>query len=352
MSFQPIRSDPGLLAEVNLSSDTQTLPTAGMKAAMMDAPLGDEQAGSDPTVWSLCDRVAALLGKQAAMFLPSGTMANQVAIATQCRPGDEVLAHEEAHIITSEAGACQAIAGVMPRGLPGERGQFEAGTLEEAIRPGSRYAPPQRLVAVEQTANRGGGSCWPAARLRGVADLAHAHGMATHMDGARLLNAAVALKTSAAEIAAGYDTVWLDFTKGLGAPLGAVLCGSAAFIDAAWRWKQRLGGAMRQAGICAAGCLHALDHHVERLAEDHQHARFLAHGVAALEGVSIDPAIVQTNIVIFSVTDAPGLVQSVAGDVELQAVDERRIRAVTHLDVGPPEIEQALVAIRQALIAR
>ncbi|MGH7211707.1 MAG: threonine aldolase family protein, partial [Acetobacteraceae bacterium] len=204
MSFEPVRFDASSI-RVNLSSDTQSMPSPAMKAAMMDAPLGDEQGGSDPTVWALCDRVAALLGKEAAMFLPSGTMANQVAIATHCRPGDEVLAHEEAHIITSEGGACQAISGVMVSGLRGERGQFDAATLEAAIRPGGRYSPPQTLVEVEQTANRGGGACWPVERLRAVADVADAHGMATHMDGARVLNAAVALRVAASEIAEGYD---------------------------------------------------------------------------------------------------------------------------------------------------
>ncbi len=290
MSFEPTRFDIGIPIRVNLSSDTQTLPSPGMKAAMVEAKLGDEQMGSDPTVWALCDRVAALLGKQAAMFLPSGTMANQVAIATHCRAGDEVLAHQEAHIITSEGGACQAIAGVMVRGLPGARGQFDVEALEQAIRPGGRYSPPQTLVEVEQTANRGGGSCWPVDRLRAVAGLAHALGMATHMDGARLLNAAVALRRAPAEIAEDYDTVWLDFTKGLGAPLGAVLCGTSAFIGEAWRWKQRLGGSMRQGGICAAACLYALDHNVDRLEQDHANARALARGLAQISGLRVRAA--------------------------------------------------------------
>ena len=355
MSFQPARSDPGLGIDVNLSSDTQTLPAAGMKAAMMEAPLGDEQAGSDPTVWALCDRVAALLGKEAAMFLPSGTMANQVAIATHCRPGDEVLAHEEAHIITSEAGACQAIAGVMLRGLPGARGQFDPGTLEQAIRPINRYSPPQRLVAVEQTANRGGGSCWPVERLRAVADLAHAHGMATHMDGARLLNASVALGTTPAEIAEGYDTVWLDFTKGLGAPLGAVLCGTSAFIGEAWRWKQRLGGSLRQGGICAAACLYALDHHVERLAEDHANARTLARGLAQIPGLSVEMP--ETNLVFFDTAGAGIAAVELAGrlrerGVLISTAGRYRARACLHLDVTAGQVERALEVVRSVAIGR
>jgi threonine aldolase len=353
MSFQPARPVPGIPVDVNLSSDTQTLPTAGMKAAMMEAPLGDEQAGSDPTIWALCDRVAALLGKQAAMFLPSGTMANQVAIATQCRPGDEVLAHEEAHIITSEAGGCQAIAGVMLRGLPGARGQFDAEALEAAIRPRNRYSPPQRLVAVEQTANRGGGSCWPVARLNAVAVLARAHGMATHMDGARLLNAAVALETAPAEIAAGYDAVWLDFTKGLGAPLGAVLCGTSAFIGEAWRWKQRLGGSLRQGGICAAACLYALDHHVERLAEDHASARALARGLAQIAGLTVETP--ETNLVFFDTEGAGMTAAELAAGLRARGVlistaGRYRGRACLHLDVTAGQVEHALGVVREAVM--
>ena len=246
--------------------------------------MGDEQGGSDPTVWELCDRTAALLGKEAAMFMPSGTMCNQVAIATHCRPGDEILAHEDAHIQSSEAGGPGAISGVMIRGLPGERGIFSAETLRDAIRPVSRYSPPQRLVEVEQTANKGGGACWQVAELKAVADVAHEHGMKVHMDGARVLNAAVALGVAASDVVADCDTVWLDFTKGLGAPLGAVLAGPKDFIGEAWRWKQRLGGSMRQGGMNAAACIYALQHNIDRLAEDHANAAALARGMASNPG--------------------------------------------------------------------
>lgn len=339
---------------VNLYSDTQTRPTEGMRAAIAAAEVGDEQRGRDPTTTRLERRVAELLGHESAVFLPSGTMCNQIALRLHIRPGgDELIADRTAHPVNHEAGGPAQLAGAMVRTLDGDGGIFTPAQLEAAIRaPGSRHAPRSRLVSVEQTTNLGGGRVWPLNTIRAVLDVARHHALRAHLDGARLMNAVVVSGISAREYASGFDTAWIDFTKGLGAPIGAVLAGSAELIAEAWRWKQMLGGALRQSGIAAAGCLYALDHHVERLAEDHQHARFLAHGVAALEGVSIDPAIVQTNIVIFSVTDAPGLVQSVAGDVELQAVDERRIRAVTHLDVGPPEIEQALVAIRQALIAR
>ena len=232
MVHAPPRPAPGLPpVRVNLYSDTQTRPTAAMREAMMAAEVGDEQSGLDPTVNELCDRMAALLGAEAAMFLPSGTMCNEIAILTHCRPGDAVLAHHTAHILAAEGGAPAALAGVQIAALAGEGGQFSPATLAAAFNGGSRYDAPQTLVAVEQTANLGGGTIWPVAALREVADLAHARGMATHMDGARLMNAVVASGIPAAEMVAGYDSVWLDFTKGLGAPLGAVLCGPAAFIE-------------------------------------------------------------------------------------------------------------------------
>ena len=249
MSYEPKRADFSVPVRISLYSDTQSRPSLGMKEAMMSAEMGDEQGGSDPTVWELCDRTAALLGKEAAMFMPSGTMCNQVAIATHCRPGDEILAHEDAHIQSSEAGGPGAISGVMIRGLQGDRGIFTAETLRSAIRPISRYSPPQRLVEVEQTANKGGGACWKVSELQAIADVAHEHGMKVHMDGARVLNAAVALHVAASDVTAACDTVWVDFTKGLGAPLGAVLAGPKDFIGEAWRWKQRLGGSMRQGEI-------------------------------------------------------------------------------------------------------
>jgi len=352
VSYEPQRFDFSVPVRVNLSSDTQTKPSRGMKEAMAAAEVGDEQAGSDPTVWALCDRVAALLGKQAAMFMPSGTMCNQIALATHCRPGDEVLAHETAHILSSEAGAQSAIAGVMVKGLTGDRGQFTVETLEAAIRHPSRYSPPQRLVEVEQTANRGGGSCWPAAQLRAVAECAHAHGMATHMDGARLLNAAVALKTPASELTEGYDSVWLDFTKGLAAPLGAVLCGSKDFIGEAWRWKQRLGGAMRQGGICAAACLYALDHNIDRLAEDHANARVLARGMAQISGMEVETP--ETNLIFFDTKGTGFSAAEFATRLRTEGVlvstsGRFRGRACLHLDVTAAQIEEALSAMRRVV---
>jgi threonine aldolase len=349
MSFEPARFDFSIPVRINLSSDTQTKPSVGMKEAMMRAEVGDEQGGSDPTVWELCDRSAALLGKEAAMFLPSGTMCNQVAIATHCRPGDEVLAHEDAHILSSEAGGPMAIAGVMIHGLTGARGQFDVETLEAAIRPRSRYSPPQTLLEVEQTANRGGGTCWSAAQLAAVTAAAHAHGLATHMDGARLTNASVALGVTPAELTAGCDSVWLDFTKGLAAPLGAVLAGSKTFIGEAWRWKQRLGGSMRQGGVCAAACLYALDHNIERLAEDHANAKALARGMGQIEGITVEWP--ETNLVFFDTKGTGMTAKDFAAKLRTHGVmvsvsDPYRARACLHLDISAAMVEEAVQIMR------
>lgn len=355
MSYAPPRPDAARPpVRVNLYSDTQTRPSPGMKQAMMEAAVGDEQYGDDPTVHDLCDRVAALLHKEAAMFLPTGTMCNQVALLTHCRPGDEVLAHRLAHIITSEGGAPGALSGVMVTGLGGERGQFDVATLMAALRVRTRYAPPQTLVAVEQTSNNGGGSIWSLESLVAVAETAHGHGLATHMDGARLLNAAVATGGPAHEMAAGFDSVWLDFTKGLGAPLGAVLCGSRSFIGAAWRWKQRLGGAMRQAGICAAGCLYALDHNVAGLKKDHDNARHLAQGLATLEGLDVQEP--ETNLVFFDTSGIGLTAEEFAGrllqhGVMVSVMGRYRARACTHLDVSRAAVDEALAVIRTVVNA-
>jgi threonine aldolase len=339
------------LDPVNLHSDTQTRPTQAMRAAMAAAEVGDEQRGLDPTTNALQERVATLLGHQAALFLPSGTMCNQIALRLHIRPGgDEIVLDRTAHPVNFEAGGPAQVSGAMIRTLDGERGVFTAEQLRAAIRsPGDRYAPRSRVVSVEQTTNLGGGKVWPLETVRGVLDVAAEHGMRTHLDGARLMNAVIASGVAASDYASGFDTAWLDFTKGLGAPVGAVLAGSAELIAEAWRWKQMIGGALRQSGILAAACLHALDHHVERLAEDHRHAQLLSRGLAELPGVDIDPDSVETNIVIFGVRDAPGLVSKLADEVALTAVDPGHIRAVTHLDVDGEDVQRALRAIATAL---
>lgn len=353
MLYTPKRPADGLPpVRVNLYSDTQTRPTAAMKDAMMRAEVGDEQHGDDPTVHALCDRMTALLGKQAAMFLPSGTMCNQIAILTHCRAGDEIIAHETAHIIQNEGGGAGALTGALILGLKGARGQFDAETVREALRERRRNIPSQTLLEVEQTANTGGGSVWPLDKLNAVLDTAHEHGMATHMDGARLMNAVVASGVAARDMAAGCDSVWVDFTKGLGAPLGAVLCGSEAFIDEAWRWKQRLGGAMRQAGVCAAACIYALDHHIDRLADDHANAKALARGLAQIPGVTVEDP--ETNLVFFDTSGtgmtADQLAEKLRRDgIMLSTTGRYRARACTHLDVDRAGIETAVQAIRHAL---
>jgi threonine aldolase len=341
------------MAPVNLYSDTQTRPTEGMRAAIAGAEVGDEQRGLDPTTRALEQRVAELLGQEAAVFLPSGTMCNEIALRLHIRAGgDEVLLDRSAHPVNAEAGGPALLAGAMVRTLDGEGGVFSAAQLRAAIRaPGDRYAPRSRLVSVEQPTNMGGGRIWTLDEIEMVLAVARAHGLRAHLDGARLMNAVVATGVQASAWASGFDTAWIDFSKGLGAPAGAVLAGSRELIEEAWRYKQMLGGALRQSGILTAACTYALEHHVERLADDHANARLLAEGLAALPGVAIDPAAVRTNIVIFEVGDAPALVARVADSVELATVDARRGRAVTHLDVSRADIERALAALEQALRA-
>jgi len=339
---------------IDLFSDTKTRPTAAMRQVMANAEVGDERANEDPSVNRLVERCAALLGKDGALYLPSGTMCNEIALAVHCKPGDEVICDATSHIIGFEGGGPAALAGVMLNPVAGIRGIFSAAQLREKIRADRPYAPRQRLVEVEQTANLGGGAIWPLATLREVSDIAHAAGMVTHMDGARLLNASVASGIDIAGFARGFDSVWIDFSKGLGAPGGAVLAGTREFVADANRWKQRLGGAMRQSGIIAAACEYALDHHVARLADDHASARRLAEGIGAIAGLHIEPATVETNLVYFDVTcaglDAEALcARLLARGVRMGPMGARTIRAVTHLDVSAADIETALAALGAAM---
>ena len=339
---------------VNLYSDTQTRPTPEMRAAIAAADVGDEQRRADPTVLALEERVAALLGHDAALFLPTGTMCNEIAIRVHIRPGgDEILLGRDTHPLRFEGGAPAALSGAVMTIVEGSAGMFTAEALDDAIRAhpaGDRYAPRPRLVCVEQPTNMGGGRVWPRQQVSEVLDVTRSHGLRAHLDGARLMNAVVASGVDTASWAGGFDSAWLDFTKGLGAPVGACLAGSEELIAEAWRWKQMLGGAMRQAGVIAAAGLYALDHHVDRLADDHARARRLADGLAALPGVEIDPASVETNIVIFAVPDAPEFCAALArADVTMGALGPTRVRAVTHLDVDDAGIERAVAAAREAL---
>ncbi|UZE51413.1 threonine aldolase family protein [Rhodopseudomonas sp. P2A-2r] len=350
MTYTPTPTDPNATpVRINLLSDTQTRPTAAMRDAMARAEVGDEQIGDDPTVNALCARVAELLGKEAAVFMPSGTMCNVAATLVHCRRGDEILAHPTAHLISREGGAHAALGGFQVTAVPGADGQFTPEALRGALHPRSRYEPPQTLVSVEQTANIGGGTVWKKTALDAVTTIAREHGMATHMDGARLLNACVATGISAREMSDGWDSVWLDFTKGLGAPLGAAMAGSRDFIDEVWRWKQRLGGAMRQAGISAAGCLYSLDHHVERLADDHANARALAGGLSQIPGIVVQQP--ETNLVFFDPAGAgvtgAAMVAALRARGVLLATMDGRIRACTHLDVTQEMIEETLGLVRE-----
>lgn len=342
---------------IDLVSDTATRPCAAMRAAMASAEVGDEQRGEDPSVRALCQRVASLLGKEQAMFLPSGTLCNQIAVLVHCRPGDEIIAAQDAHIITSEGAGAAVLAGSFVRTVESPRGIFGGAQVDAAVRARKPKAPRSRLVALEQTCNRGGGSVWPLAAVEEVARAARAHGLALHMDGARLLNAAVASGVGAERYAAPMDSVWLDLSKGLGCPVGGVLAGSADFIEQAWIWKHRLGGAMRQAGILAAAGLHALEHNVARLAEDHANARAFAQRIAALPGVRLDPPQVDTNLVFFDVRDTGLAAEDIsrallAHDVRIGIEGGTRMRAVTHLDVSEQDCLQAAAALGQVIAAR
>jgi threonine aldolase len=318
-----------------------------MRRAIAAADVGDEQRREDPTTRRLEERVAELLGHEAAVFLPSGTMCNQIALRLHARPGgDELILDRTAHPIIAEAGGPAWNAGLMIHALDGEGGIFTGDQVRAAVRAESRYLPRSRLVSIEQTTNMGGGRVWPLESVHEVLEAAREHGLRTHMDGARLMNAVVASGVSAAEYAGGFDTAWVDFTKGLGAPVGAVLCGSAELIAEAWRWKQQMGGSMRQAGIIAAGCLYALDHNVERLAVDHENARVLADGLAELGCDVIAP---ETNIVIFSAPE--GFADAMGRHaVELSGAPRGRVRAVTHLDVSRSDVDAALEVARNVLL--
>jgi threonine aldolase len=320
---------------------------------MAEAEVGDEQQREDPTVNLLQDMVADLLGKEAALFLPSGTMCNQVAFAVHCRSGDEILLQEQAHPLLFEVGGASALIGALLRPLAGPGGLFTAEQVRTAIRPPAYYMPRTRAVSIEQTSNVSGGICWPLEQIEEVCRAAHAGGLVTHMDGARLLNAVVARRTPARRFAAPFDSAWIDLSKGLGAPVGAVLAGSRDFIEEAWRYKQRFGGAMRQAGIIAAAGVYALQHHVERLAEDHERARRLAEGLASIQGIGLDPKRVETNIVVFEVHGLTGEefgARTLASHgVRFSVLGPSTVRAVTHLDIPTDGIERALTAARAAL---
>ncbi|MGD9295547.1 MAG: threonine aldolase family protein [Roseobacter sp.] len=330
-------------------SDTQTRPTRAMREAALMVPLGDERHDADPCTTELCARVADLLGMEAAVFLPSGTMCNEIAIAVHTRPGDEVICTRESHIIFAESGGPAALSGVMMCPIDTERGMLTPDQVTDHLRAPSAHAPRSRLLVAEQTANLAGGAIWPLEQINAVARTAKEAGLATHLDGARLLNAQVATGIPAAEYARGFDSAWIAFTKGLGCPVGAVLAGSRDFIDAAWLLKRRWGGAMRQTGVLTAMCLYALEHHVERLADDHALAASIGKRLAELPVISrVLP--VDSNIVIADLAPSAPTAREAARhlaekNVSLTVVGTRRIRIVTHLDVGPADADALLEAM-------
>ena len=343
---------------IDLRSDTATRPTDGMRAAIAAAPVGDEQRREDPSVNALQERAATLLGQETALFVPTATMANQIALKLHSRPGDVLVAERHAHVVIYEYGGAAAHAGLMVETIEGRRGRFGVEDLEAVTVPSTKSADQRPAVlALENTHNSSGGRCWPLDELRAVTAAARERGLRTHLDGARLLNAAVATGVAAAELGAPFDTVTLCLSKGLGCPLGAVLAGSRETIDRAWREKHLFGGAMRQAGIVAAAGVYALDHHVDRLADDHARARRLAEGWEAA-GLPVDLDQVETNFVQVDV-GALGLDQADAlarlrdAGVGLSStIHPTIVRAVTHLDVDDDAIDRAIELVPRALGTR
>jgi threonine aldolase len=338
------------LFPIDLRSDTVTRPAPEMRRAMAEAEVGDDVFGDDPTVNRLQEKVAALLGKEAALFVASGTMGNEVAIRALTSPGDEIITNRYSHIYLYEGGAPAALSGCSFQLLEGARGLFDAEAVRAGVREDDSHMPRTRLVVVENTHNRGGGTVWPMARIEAVAAAARAHGLALHLDGARLMNACVASGHAPADYARHFDTVSICFSKGLGAPIGSVVAGTRDVMGRAHRARKMFGGGMRQAGVIAAAALYALEHNVARLAEDHAHARRLADALAGMRGFSIDPATVETNIVYFDVDpalgDAPAFCRALhAEGVWMLDVGPRRVRAVTHLDVSGEAIEEAIRVI-------
>jgi threonine aldolase len=341
---------------IDLRSDTVTRPTPAMKAAMLAAEVGDDVFHEDPTVNALEERVAALLGKEAALFVPSGTMSNQIAVKAHTRPGDELLCDANCHIYVYEGGGPAVLSGVTCRTLDGEHGVLDVGMLEGKVRPPDDHMVRTRLVCLENTHNRGGGRIYPLDKIRAVRAWAGKHSLAMHLDGARLWNAIVATGVPAATWAAEFDTVSVCFSKGLGAPVGSALVGPRELIVVGRRIRKLFGGGMRQAGVLAAAALYALEHHVDRLAEDHRNARTIAEAVASTPGLRLQGE-VQTNLVFFEVDRALGtaaeMVTRLAGQgVAVLATAPQTIRAVTHLDVSAAQAERAAAAIRQAASKR
>jgi threonine aldolase len=337
---------------IDLRSDTVTRPTPGMLAAMTSAAVGDDVFGEDPTINELERRAAALFGKEAGLFVPSGTMSNQVAVRVHCRPQDEILLESTSHILLWEGGGPAALSGVTCRPIDGRFGLLTAADFEGKVRANDIHAVHTRLVCIENTHNRGGGTVYSPEAVQGITSWARANGLATHLDGARVWNAMVATGVPAPEWGQQFDTVSVCFSKGLGAPVGSALLGPRDLITHARRIRKLFGGAMRQAGFLAAACLYAMEHHIDRLAEDHANARFIAAAVREVPGLTLVPPEVETNLVWFEVGGRFASAKDVAerlkaAGVLVAALGKNVVRAVTHLDVSREQCLQAAEAIRK-----
>jgi len=343
-----------MTSPIDLRSDTVTRPTAGMRAAMLAAELGDDVFQEDPTVNRLEERVAALLGKEAALFVPSGTMSNQICVKAHTQPGDELICDSNCHIYNYEAGGPAVLSGVMCRTIEGDHGVIDVSQLDGKIRADNVHLVRTRLVCLENTHNRGGGKIYPLEKIEATSTWTRKNGLILHLDGARLWNAIVATGVPAKTWSSLFDSVSVCFSKGLGAPVGSALAGPRNFVAKARRIRKLFGGGMRQAGVLAAAALYALDNHVERLAEDHRNARVIAEAVAATPGLHLVPSEVETNIVIFRVDPELGTGQEVADalrarGVLVSATAPQTIRAVTHLDLSAAQAERAAEVVRKAV---
>ncbi|GBD35247.1 L-allo-threonine aldolase [bacterium HR36] len=337
---------------IDLRSDTVTRPTPGMRAAMATADVGDDVFGEDPTVRRLEERVAELLGKEAALFVPSGTMSNQICIKAHTQPGDELICDVNSHIYNYEAGGPAVLSGVMCRTIEGDCGVFDVADLEGLIRPENDHLVRTRLVCLENTHNRGGGKIFPLEKIRAIASWAHRHGLLVHLDGARLWNASIATGVPLRDWAEHCDSVSVCFSKGLGAPVGSALAGTKDFVKRARKIRKLFGGGMRQAGVLAAAALYALEHHFHRLAEDHHHAQMLAQAVRNSPHLLLHPSVIETNILYADVepgwSTAPDFARALAQHgVLVLPVSPQRFRMVTHLDVSHAQVEQAAEILEQ-----
>ncbi len=339
---------------IDLRSDTVTRPTPGMRAAMAAAEVGDDVFGEDPTVRRLEERVAEMLGKEAALFVPSGTMSNQICVRAHTRPGDELLCEVGCHIYVNEQGGASVLSGVVCRTFEGDHGVLDLSQLEDKIRPDDQHLVQTRLVCLENTHNRGGGRIYPLEKIQAISEWTHANDLRLHLDGARLWNAVAATGISAREWATPFDSVSVCFSKGLGAPVGSALAGSRDFVGKGKRIRKLFGGGMRQAGVIAAAALYALEHHIERLAEDHRHARTIAQAIEDTAGLRLVPPEVETNLIWVEVERDFAAAKDVVAALKQRGVlvhpaGRQTFRACTHLDVSSAQAERAAEIIRQVV---